>query len=139
MADFTQTPANVRFGTRADIRLQPAAEPIERGESIVKNDEGRWEKANAGDADIEERTEFGMAVNDCVAAGQPLLVCFSDDDMTPGFTVAVGTPAYVSGANDGAWAPAVDLVADDGLIPCMEPVSTTKVIFHPRPTGATIA
>ena len=139
MADFTQTSANVRFGANAEIRQEPAAEAIDRGESIVKNASGRWEKANAGDADIESRTEFGMAVNDCVAAGQPLLVCLSDDDMTPGFTVAVGTPAYVSGANDGAWAPAADLITGNAIIPCMEPVSTTKVIFHTRPTGATVA
>ena len=137
MADYAITQANLSFSVNAKFEVGRGKTGITRGDSVVKVS-NIWQKANAtaasDAADVLGYNMFGIAATDCEAAGQPLVVCLEDNALAPGFTLTLRDYVCVSNA-DGKWMPSEDLTSGEAIIPCMTPVSTTKAIFNPKPTG----
>lgn len=103
MADIVITPASVIASAAANIRKEyTAAATITAGQAVYLNTSNAWalldlNAAATGNGISDLR---GIALHGA-ASGQPLAVCMSDTDFTPGGTLTNGLAVYGSNTAGG--------------------------------------
>ena len=142
MADYSVTAADVLASASAKRVTGTAGATITAGQAVYRDpSDGEWKLADADTASaagIGTQGNNGIALNGA-ADGQPIEVCLSDPDFTPGFTMVVGTTVVISGTAGGL-APDSDLAASDYHVMMIVPKTTTVGYLFPiRSTGAIAA
>jgi hypothetical protein len=138
MADIAITAASVLASSAAQIRKEyTAGATITAGQAVYLNTSNQWvlldlNAAATGNGITDLR---GIALHGA-SSGQPLAVCVSDTDFTPGGTLTNGTVVYGSNTAGGI----THDVPTTGAYPVVLgiPKSTTKMNLQPFASGAVI-
>lgn len=126
-ADLSITAASFKTGARAKFRAPAfAGVAITAGQAVYMDGNGKWQLADANGTNTEKVE--GLAAHS-VAANQPLLVVYEDDDLTLGATLSMTAPIYVLSGTAGGIAPVADITT--GMHPkyLLTAKSTTKCIL----------
>jgi len=139
MTDVVITATSVAKGANAITRLGTLGATTTAGQAVYfDSSAGTWKLADGnavGTAGSDGN--IGIALNGG-ASGQPVEVDIEDDDFTPGGTLAIGTQLYVS-ETAGGICPAADVGAGVFVTLLMVPISTSKAILKPIPSGVAVA
>ena len=138
MADLTVTTANIRFGAGARVDDGIADEVLALGDIVYRKRNGRWAKAQADVADLEKlgTDRIGMAAGAATAAGQPVLVCLEDANMTHGIgSFASGDVSFISDATAGAQADKAGFASGDAVVLLVVSLTATAGAFRPTIIG----
>jgi hypothetical protein len=115
MADKTVTAGSVLASSNAKKRTVIAGTTITAGQAVYEDPADSF-KAKLADANNTAVTAkvAGIALQS-VSSGQPLEICYEDDDFTPGFSTSLSAAAddgvYVLSGTAGGIAPIGDLAA----------------------------
>jgi hypothetical protein len=138
MADISITAASVLASSAAVIRKEyTAGATITAGQLVYLNTSNQWvlADANAAVTGNELAATRGIALAGA-ASGQPLAVCISDTDFTPGGTLTNGLAVYGSNTAGGI----THDVPTTGAYPVFlgVPKSTSKLNLQPCASGVII-
>lgn len=131
MADLAQTPANVRFGSKAQFIDGTAGEAIAIGQPVYLDPVTKKYFKTDANVTLITAAALGLAATQTAGADQPLKICIYDDDCTPGLGTMVSGDALFVSANVGGIAPAADLAA--GWFPTFLGIGATggKMFLNP--------
>ena len=139
MADLSVTAASVVFSNRATKRHGTAGAAITIGQAVYHDvTDGKWKLALSTSAiDDVEPGQVGIAATEAAADGQDIVVAVADPECTPGGTLAVGAPRWVSGTAGGL-AETADLASGARTVLMLVPLTTTTAVLQPT-VGGTVA
>jgi hypothetical protein len=140
-ADLSITTTSFVTGANAKTKVGKAGAAITIGQLLYFDDSaGTWKLCDA-DASAAAAKCGGIA-GSAAAIGQDVIVVLEDDDLTPGTTLSMSAPIYVTSGTAGGIAPVADLGEGDYPSVVLIAKSTSKCIFKPaaiRGTAATVA
>lgn len=137
MASLVQTPASVLKSSTAQVQTGTAGATIVAG-NVLYIDTADSNKLKLADCDAASPANVvaGIALNGA-SAGQPVAYTAEDTGLTPGCTMTVGAPIYLSPTAGELTETYADLLEGDTVIVLGVALTATTMNFNPI-TGGTV-